>query len=175
MSTKRTAEVALSKEEPVADTVSSVAGASSQNQEEEELECQNCNERYYESKNGNDNACMWYSRTHKGQYLCDYESEFWYGWHEAKHPKKSSYWKEQGDGGQKWTICGCTHASDECERTQRHKPTGSPLSDDDMEDEDSKDCSDDEFEGMDEWKKVYHDNGEPRCRKISRREARDMY
>ena len=60
------------KEESVADKVSSVAAASL----EEELECENCNERYYESKNDDDNACMWYSTTHKGMYLCDYESEF---------------------------------------------------------------------------------------------------
>jgi hypothetical protein len=85
-----------------ADKVSSVAAASFQEEEEEEeLECENCNERYYESKNDDNNACMWYSTTHKGMYLCDYESEFWYGWHEANNPKKSSYWKEQRDGGQK--------------------------------------------------------------------------
>jgi hypothetical protein len=142
------------KEENVADKLSSVAVASSQ-EEEEELECENCNERYYASKNDDAYACAWYSRTHKGMYLCDYESDFWYGWHEGNNPQTSKYWKEQGDGGQKWTICGCTNTNDECERTQRHKPKGSPLSDDDEECEDSKDFSDDEFAGTDEWKKVY--------------------
>jgi hypothetical protein len=54
------------KEESVADKVlSSVADTACQEEKEEELECENCDERYYESKNNDDNACVWCSTTHK--------------------------------------------------------------------------------------------------------------
>ena len=111
------------------------------------LTCENCRRKYLETEN-HDEACVWYTSEHKGMFLTDYESDAWYGWHEANPPMTSSYWKDSStgwDGKHRSTGCGCTHANDECERTGRHIPEGHPPSADEWVEPESGELSDDEF------------------------------
>ena len=126
----------------------SIAGSPPTTDEDGNLTCRNCNEKYKESENNN-SKCVWYADTHKGLFRTDYNSSAWYGWNEANPPKESSYWKQPGyigDGYHKWTGCGCTNNLDECERYDRHRPEGYPPSDDDWVEEESAELSDDEFD-----------------------------
>mmetsp|Transcript_11994 Transcript_11994/g.17473 ORF Transcript_11994/g.17473 Transcript_11994/m.17473 type:complete len:242 (+) Transcript_11994:142-867(+) len=110
------------------------------------LVCANCGGKYKESENNN-SKCMWYADSHMGICLADENSDAWYGWHEANPPMQSAYWKKDGgNGGHKWTGCGCTDTRDECERIDRHKPEGYPPSPDDWVEEESAELSDDEFD-----------------------------
>jgi hypothetical protein len=113
---------------------------------EELIECENCQEKYEESENTED-SCFRYASSHKGIYLVDYEADHWYGWHEGNPPMTSSYWKTNNyPSCHRWTICECTDDGDECERIGRHKPLAYPPSDDDWEEEESRELSDDEFD-----------------------------
>lgn len=121
--------------------------------EDGRLICSRCDEPYQESEN-NDGSCLYYKdwhsgadRVHKGLYRTDYESDFWYGWHEANPPMESAHWKSEGQGGHKWTGCGCTaNNQDECERQGKHYPEGYPPSDDEWCEEESAELSDGEFD-----------------------------
>lgn len=119
------------------------------------LTCENCRQKFREEDNGN-YACTWYSEVHKGLFRTDYNSDAWYGWHEANPPKESAYWKEDdyvGNGGHKWTGCGCTTGNNgECEREDRHRPEGYPPAADDWWKEESAELSDDEYDYEDSRK-----------------------
>lgn len=126
-----------------------------QTDDEGNLTCQNCNEKYKEEEN-DDHTCTWYSDVHKGLFRTDYNSEAWYGWHEANPPKESAYWKRDGyvgEGYHKWTGCGCTQGNNgECEREDRHRSEGYPPASDDWVMEESAELSDDEYDYEDSKK-----------------------
>ncbi len=98
------------------------------------LTCRNCHKQYKASENVDD-CCLWYSDTHKGEFQVNWKSDFWYDWNEGRGPPDSAYCRREygREGGYVWSICGCDHNRDECEREGKHKPEGEPLSDDDFE------------------------------------------
>ena len=111
------------------------------------LTCINCGDKFKDTENNN-LRCMYDADSHKGLFLANENSDAWYGWHEANPPKGSSYWKENRNGGHRWTGCGCTSSCiDECERQEeKHRAEGQPPPVDDWFDEDSADLSDSEFD-----------------------------
>lgn len=109
-------------------------GAEAGEMSEPWIVCARCEDKYCESEN-TDKSCLWYSRTHKGKFIVNHDSEFWYGWKEWNGPRNSTYCRKKFgiEGGFVWTRCGCDHNRDECERECRHKPEDASLSDDDYE------------------------------------------
>lgn len=107
------------------------------------LTCINCGDKFKDTENNN-LRCMYDADSHKGLFLANENSDAWYGWHEANPPKGSSYWKENRNGGHRWTGCGCTSSCiDECERQEeKNRAEGQPP----PVDEDSADLSDSEFD-----------------------------